>query len=205
MSEELQHLLEKIRTEGIARADAEARAILEKAREEAAAILADSREKADTLLKKADADSQAYAERGRKALEQASRDTILTVQQAVENLFNRIVRERVEAALTPEAFQALLRDVINGFLAQGRPAREMEITVSPAQESAIRAYLLQALQQTVAEGVTIRSSNEVVKGFRIAFRDSHVEHDYTVEAIAETMAKLVRPHLAELLRKAGTP
>lgn len=202
MSEQLQHLIEKIRAEGVTKADAEARDILVKARDEAARIESDAAEKAEALLKKAEANAKAHAERGRKALEQASRDMILTVSQAVEALFTRLLQEKVGAAFTPDSFRSFLHDVVKSYLAQGHSAASLEVSVPPDMEIAIRDFILKAFQETAAQGMTIRSSNEVIKGFRITFKDSHVEHDFTPEAIAEAMARLVRPHLAELLRSA---
>jgi V/A-type H+-transporting ATPase subunit E len=203
MSEQLQHLIERIRSEGVTKADAESRAILDKARAESERIEADAREKAAALIKKAESDANAYAERGRKALEQASRDTILTVRQAVEALFQRLFQEKTEAAFTADAFNAFLHDVVKTYLTQGRGAAD--ITVPADQEAAVRDYFLKAFQDAGRSGWTIRSSNDVIKGFRVSFKDNHVEHDFTAEAIAETLGRLVRPDLADLLRKSQTP
>ncbi len=202
MSEQLQHLIEKIRTEGVSKADTEAQAILAKARDDAARIERDAVEKARSLVKQAESASQAFAERGHTALEQASRDMILTVSQAVESLFTRLLQEKVDAAFTPETFHSFLHDVIQSYLDQGHSAEGLAITVSPEHEKALRDFILKAFQESVAQGVTIRSSNDVIKGFRVAFKSNHVEHDFSTEAIAEAMTRLVRPHLADLLRSA---
>ncbi len=203
MSEQLQHLIEKIRMEGISKADAEAWAILEKARDEATRIEREAAEKASVLLKTAASSSQLHADRNRKALEQASRDMLLTVTQSVELLFTRIFQEKVDAAFTPETFNTFLHDAIKSYLAQGHAAAALEVTVPADKVNAIRDFMLKAFQETASQGITIRSSNNVIQGFRIAFKDLHVEHDFTTEAIAEALARLVRPHLAELLRSAA--
>jgi V/A-type H+/Na+-transporting ATPase subunit E len=204
MSDELQHLIEKIRAEGVTKADAEARAILAKAREDAARIERDAGEKAAALLKKAELTAQAQAERGRKALEQASRDMVLIVSQAVEALFMRLLQEKVDAAFTPETFRSFLYDAVKSYLSQDHSAAGLELTIPAQNELEIRDFLLKAFKESAAQGVTIQSSNEVLKGFRVAFKDNHVEHDFTSEAITEALARLVRPHLADLLRSALT-
>jgi V/A-type H+-transporting ATPase subunit E len=203
MSEQLQHLIERIRTEGVGKADAEAGAILIKAREEAARLEREAKDRAAAIVKKAEADAAAYAERGRKALEQASRDILLTVRLALEGLFDKVFRRQVETALTPEAFQSILRDVITAYLAQGHGAAGLEITVPAGQDEAMRASLLKTFQAEAVNGVTIRSSNDVIAGFRVSFHHEHVVHDFTPEAIAASLARMVRPDLAALLRQAG--
>lgn len=205
MSEQLQHLIDKIRTEGVSKADAEAKTILDKARSEAARLEREAAEKAAQLIRQAEADSKAYAERGRKALEQACRDTILTLRQSLETLFERLLLQKVESAYTPEAFRHFLQDVIRAYLAQGHKAGNLLITVPADQLDSLRAYILKALHDAAVEGLVIQSSNDVIKGFTVTLKDNHVEHDFTPEAVAETMARLVRPDLAELLRTAAGP
>jgi len=202
MSEQLQHLIERIRAEGVDKADAEARAILEKARTEAARIEREARDRAVALVKKAEAEAAAHAAHGRKALEQASRDTLLTVRQSLESLFDKLFRREVEKALTHEAFQGFLQKVVQDFLARQTEQGGLEVTVPTALIEDVRQYLIKTFQAEAAKGVTIRSSNEVITGFRVAFTHGHVELDFTPEAIAETLARLVRPDLGALLREA---
>ena len=128
---------------------------------------------------------------------------MLTVRQAVEALFDRLLLDKVESVFTPEAFQSLLQDVIHAYAAKGHEAGNMTVIVSPESEASARAFLLAAFRDSFAKGLEVRSSNGVIKGFRVAFRDNHVEHDFTAETIAEALARLVRPHLAELIRGAS--
>ncbi|MFO7535439.1 MAG: hypothetical protein R6X19_07125 [Kiritimatiellia bacterium] len=203
MSEQLQHLIEKIRTEGVTKADAEAKTILERARTEAARLEREAADKAAQLIKKAEADSLTYAERGRKAIEQASRDTILTLQHSIETLFERILLAKVEEAFSPESFRGFLQDVIRAYLALGHKAGNLLVTVPAHEADSLRAYILKALRDSAVEGLIIQSSNDVAQGFKVMLKDNHVEHDFTAEAVAETMARFVRPDLAALLRNAA--
>ncbi len=152
MSEQLQHLIEKIRTEGVAKADEEARAILVKARENAARIEREAMEKAEALMIHAEAVSKAHAERDRKTLEQAARDMVLTVSQAVEALFFRLLQEQVDAAFTPDTFLSFLHDVVSSYLAQAHSAASLEVTVPLGKEVEIRDFILKTFQQSAEIG-----------------------------------------------------
>lgn len=80
MEEQLQGLLDRIRREGVERAETEAAGIVEAAEERARGIVADAQAQADGLRAHAEADAEASRERGSKALEQAGRDFLLSLQ-----------------------------------------------------------------------------------------------------------------------------
>ena len=51
----------------------------------------------------------------------------------------------------------------------------------------------------------VRADRGVVRGFKVALDGENVRHDFTAAAIAEAMAAMVRPRLAEILRQASQP
>ena len=74
MAEELKHLIEQIQKEGVEKADEQANTIISQAKEKAAKIVAEAEQKAYESLLKAKNESEAFAERSVKTLEQAARD-----------------------------------------------------------------------------------------------------------------------------------
>ena len=63
MTEDLQQLLDRIRREGVEKAETEAKAIVEAARKEAAETLAKAKTEAEGLRKEAEKDAKAFAQR----------------------------------------------------------------------------------------------------------------------------------------------
>lgn len=203
MSEQLQHLIDRIRSEGLEKAEAEAARIRDAAKADADAIVQQASRQAEALVKKAETDAQTYAERGRQSLDQAARDLILTVQQAVEAAFDRLLQGKVAAALTPDTLHALIRDAIRAYAAQGANVGEMTLRLAPDAEKTFRESAIGAFQEAISQGLRIQSDNGVIAGFKVTFSRDHVEHDFTAAAIAESLSRLVRPHLAERLRAAS--
>ena len=99
MAEELQQLLEKIQHDGVEKANAEAAAIISKAKAEAEACKRTAAEEAAALAAKAEAEAKASAERAEKTIRQAARDTVLEVKDALERLLQNLLEKNVNAAL----------------------------------------------------------------------------------------------------------
>ena len=95
MTEELQSLLDRIRTEGVERAEAEAEGIVGEAQERARDIVAEAEAEADELRRQAEADAEASRERGERALDQAGRDFLLTLQKRIEAILCETLRDTV--------------------------------------------------------------------------------------------------------------
>ena len=114
MAEDLQNLINKIKTEAIDKAEAEASRILSEAKAKAAQMVKEAEAEAKAKLEKADTDSQAYTERSEKTLAQAARDAVLAVSQGVEKSVLEVLALNVDKSLTPELVQHLLLTLPNG-------------------------------------------------------------------------------------------
>ena len=99
MTEDLQQLLDRIRREGIEKAETEAKAIVEAARKEAAETLAKAKTEAEDLRKEAEKDARAFAQRAEQQVRQAVRDVNLQVAQDLENQVVNLLGDDVKGAL----------------------------------------------------------------------------------------------------------
>lgn len=201
MAENLQHLLERIQKDGIEKAEAEAQSIVSKAREQAAAMLKEAEEKRQAFLAKAEQDADLFVERGRKSLEQAARDVVLSVKEAVKNTLQAVVEDRVRPALDSDMLPEMIAKVVESYASQS--AGGMDILVSKADRERVVDYFMKELQDAIHQGCTIRGSERIVSGFQVSMDHGRVWHDFSGTAIAEAMSALVRPHLAEIVRAAG--
>ena len=197
MAEELQSLLERIQKDTVEKAQAQADEIVAKAREKAAALVKEAEEKARQTLVRADADAQAFAERSRKTLEQAARDLLITVGSGVESLFAGMVRDSVDKAMTGDVIANLL-----GKLCQSAAQSDsVVISLNEQDQSAVVNYFKAKFADAVKNGnVTIKTDNEIIKGFTVGVKGKDVYTDFTDQAIAEALMKFLRPQLAEIIR-----
>ena len=192
MAEEIQNLLEKIKRDGVDKANAEAAASLEKAKTEAAAIVEKANADAKETREKADADASDSAARAAETISQAARDTILKVEQAVTDLLTGLLAKNVDSALSDPAVVApLAADAIRALVSGGTQA---EVTANARLAEALRAQL------ATAGNVTVVTDNATQTGFSVRLDGGRVEHDFTGLAVATALADRLRPDLAKLVK-----
>lgn len=205
MSSDLQGLIDRIRKEGVDKAESEAGEIVAEARRAAAGILREAESEAQALRDRARAETAAFEEQGRQTLGKTARDLILAVQQAVERSLAALVQRRVEEALGPELLRELIGKVVAAYLEKAGDAGGVELLISPEDQPRVVDYFLSTFRSAIDAGLEVRADRSVRKGFIVALDGENVRHDFTAAAISDAMAAMVRPRLAEILRKAGQP
>lgn len=201
MAEELKSLLERIQKDGVEKAQAEAHAIIAKAKEEAAAIHKAANDEAASITRKAEEDSAAFDVRSRKSIEQAARDILISVDQAIEAKFAEIVRRKVGETLSDDTLKQMLPEIAKAYFSDGQEA-QIEVMLKPEQKEALAQYFTEQFAGEMARGLEIKSDSKVISGFRVSQTKDRVEHDFTGEAITDALCTLLRPHVAEIVRSA---
>ena len=184
--EDLQGLLEKINRDGVEKAEAEARKIIDDARAKADALIKGAQ--AQAVQSKADAEkaSAAYAERAAETIRQSARDIVIGVKDSVTALLENLLAKNVEKTLGDSAAQ-IAADAIKGLTGSG------EITCGPKLAATLKAQL-------AANGnIKVTTGEALGAGFTVKIDGGRVEHDFTAETISTELAKRLRPDLAKLL------
>lgn len=202
MAEELQHLIERIRKEGVESGEKAAESLVAEAKQKAAKIVADAQKQAKDLVAKAEADSTAFADRGRATLQQAARDLLISIGGAVGKVVGGIVEDKVGAALTPDLMAQMLLKLAEAYAKDGG-AGGIVAMLGEADAAAVQAAFAKEYQNKLAAGIQIESDREIFQGFRAGAKDGQVFHDFTKEAIAESLANFLRPELAQIVKKAA--
>ena len=203
MAEELQNLLDRIQKQGVERAEAEAERIRAAAGEEAERLVAEARQAADAARKKAEADRAAIEARGRTALAQAARDVILAVGEALQAALERIVRDHVSAALDDGTLKQMLGTMVEAYCRAGEGPSGIEVLLEPEQRERLAADLSARFTAVLRDGLDIKPDRTLSAGFRISRTDDEVEHDFSAAAIAESLCRILRPRLAEIVAEAA--
>lgn len=201
MAEELQSLLDRIQKEGLDRADAEVESLIAEAKEKAKTIVSEAEKKAADMIEKAKSESELFLRRSESALSQSARDLILSVGEAISETLQAIVNRRVDDALQSDAFPEFVREAIKVYAESGQ-ASGLEVLLSEQQKKAVTDYFFKECAAAMQEGLTIRSQRNMVTGFRVAVKETGVEHDFTGESLAAAMGELLRPQLAAFVDKA---
>ena len=201
MPEDLQALIDRLQREAVDEGQRRAQATVAEAEARAEALVREAEEKAARVLERADRDAEAYTERSAHALEQAGRDLLIAVSHAVERLLAGLVHASLMETLKPELLAEMLTKMSEAYASRGGRERRMEVLLNEDDlESLVRLYA-QSYRDRLQTGVELKLDNEIVKGFRVVMVEDHVEHDFTIDAIAEALTHHLRPHLARILPK----
>ena len=199
MAEQLQHLIDRIRQEGVENGEKTAEALVAEAKKKAAGIVADAQKKAQEATAKAEADAKAFAERGRQTLQQAARDLLISIGGSVGRVVSGVVDAKVGAALTPETVGQMLVKLAAAY----GSAENLTVALGEADAAALKGGVSKEVNDMLAKGLQIESDKEIFKGFRLGTKGGQVFHDFTKEAIAESLANFLRPDLADVVKKAS--
>lgn len=198
MAEQLQALLDRIQTEGVAKAEAEAARIVEEAKKKAADIVAKARAEETAAKERAETEAAQFRDRAEANVRQAARDVVLGVDKSIHDTLDRLLLAKVSAALDSDTVRRLVAEVVPQFAKGGDAA----VALAPAQATTLRDALLAELQGAAAKGVDIRSDDDLAAGFRVSLAGGRVEYDFSANAIREEMSRMLRPELAKLLAPA---
>lgn len=191
MSEDLQSLLNKINRDGVEKAQGEAEKILAKARSDAAAIVQAAKDEAAAKMAEAAKAAEADAARAAKTISQAGRDVVIEVKKSVQAMFDKLLTQNVDKALSNEKVVAdLASKIVTSLVTTG----EVEIAAGNKLAAALKATLASKGAFKVVTDETIG------KGFCVKVDAGRVEHSFTEAAIAEELAKRLRPELAKLVK-----
>ena len=184
--EDLQGLLEKINRDGVEKAEAEAKKIIDAARAKADALVKDALAKADQSKADAEKASAAYAERAAETIRQSARDIVIGVKDSVTALLESLLAKNVEKALDDSAAQ-IVTDAIKDMTGPG------EIRCGAKLAATLNSQL------STLNSFTLTTDEALGAGFTVKLDGGRVEHDFTAATISTELAKRLRPDLAKLL------
>ena len=187
--EDLQSILEKINRDGVEKADAEAKRIIDGAKAEADRLVKEAKAEADHAKAEAEKKAADSAARAAESIRQSARDVVLGVKEAITALLEQLLVKKVDAALSDEATAAeIVREAVKELTGPG--------------EVACGEKLAKALGSQLAAlgSFTVVTDSTLGTGFTVKLDGGRVEHSFTGEAIAGELARRLRPDLAALLK-----
>lgn len=199
MSEDLQHLIERIQREAVDAGEKQAAEIVSKARQQAAQIVAEAEAKAKARLEQAELEARQFTERSIQTLRQAARDLLISVGQGVENIISNLAAEAAEQALTYETVQEMLVKLAENYVGRTDRERRIELMLNPKDQARLINFFRAKYNEKLQQGLVIQGDERIFRGFKVQLADGRVTHNFTQEAIAEALANFLRPHLADIV------
>ena len=198
MEIQLQELIDQIKKDGVASAEAEAAAILKAARDEADVILSKARADADQMVQDARAACKREAAAGEDAIRQAGRNLLLSFRESVVRELTALLQSSVSAVYSSDAFAELLTRAVEGWARQP-DAAGLQVVLNQADLDRLQSTVLAGLKERMGGGVTFRASDRFDGGFRVGVGDGGVYYDFSAEAVVDMLSAYLDPKVTALL------
>jgi V/A-type H+-transporting ATPase subunit E len=197
MEMELKGIIEKIKEEGVEEGEKKAADIISQAEERARNAMGSAEKEGEDIIKKAEKEAEKLRKNGEEALQQASRDVLLSLRQEIVALFDRVIKEETAKQLSPELLKGMITTLVEKFEKNGET--DVEVLLSAKDKTALEKMLLTGLKEKMAKGVTLKASPKVEKGFMIGGKGKESYYDFTDEAITEAFKAFLNPKITGLL------
>ena len=201
MEVQLQELIEQIKNDGVAVAEAEAKAIVEAAKNDAEKIIKDAQTQADKILTSAKAETDRITKSSEDAIRQAGRNLLISFRESVTRELKTIIGENVAAVYSSEMLAQLIMCVVENW-ANKPDAEDIAVILNAEDLKKVEESLFAALKEKMLSGVTLKTNDNFDGGFRIAVNDGGAYYDYSAEAVVDMLSNYLNPKVTELLKEA---
>ena len=198
MDIQVQELIDKIKKDGIEAASGEAARIKDEAETEAKRIVDAANKEAREIIGRGKADAERSEKAGITALEQASRNLILSFRDEIQKLLDRIVVREISASYGDDVLKATLPDLIKSWAA--KDGNSLALILPDAELNRLEDYFTGKLAVELKKGLELKSDRNLGTGFRIANKDGSAYYDFSADSVAELLSAYLNPRLGEILK-----
>ena len=202
MEIQLQELIEQIKKDGVASAEAEAEKIIAAAKAEAEKIVASAKAEASGIVRDAKAESERMTKSGEDAIRQAGRNLLISFRESVARELNAIIGAKVSAVYASDALAQMIAEIVVAW-ADKPDAEDLAVIVNEETRERLENALLSALKEKLQKGVTLKANDNFDGGFRIAVNGGSAYYDYSAEAVVEMLSNYLNPKVTALLKEAN--
>lgn len=201
MEVQLQQLIEQIKQEGVAEAEAQAKDIVDAAKLDAEKIIADANAKAEKIVASAKAETERMTKSSEDAIRQAGRNLLISFRESVARELENIVGENVSAVYSSDALSGLIISIVENW-ANNPDAEDIAVILNTGDLEKLEKVLLAALNEKMIKGVTLKANDNFDGGFRIAVNNGSAYYDYSADAVVDMLSNYLSPRVYELLKEA---
>jgi V/A-type H+/Na+-transporting ATPase subunit E len=212
----VEHLIGRLRDEGIAQGRSQAEALITAAQQQAADLVATAQREAEALLIKANEEAAKLKAAGEDAIRLAMRDTILSLESGLIDVFRDRLRHLVQGVLADPAFlQRLILEVASRAAPAPTGARaelllpaelvsleDLRRTPEEARPGTLMHFVLSMGGGMLRDGMSFGVTDDGEAGIRVRLVDDDVQIDFTESALSGLLLRHMLPRFRALLRGA---
>ena len=201
MEIQLQELIDQIKKDGVDVAEKEATNIIVLAKEQADKIIADAKEQATKLLENAKSEIEKMTKSSEDSIRQAGRNLLISFRESVNRQLQAIVGESVSVVYSSDEFAKIIISAVESW-AKKPDVSDIAVILSKDDLEALESVLLKAIKDKMIKGVTLKTSDNLDGGFRIAVNGGGAYYDYSAESVVDMLSNYLSPKVVALLKEA---
>ena len=202
MDVQLQELIDKIKKDGVATAEAEAHKIVEASQKRAEEIIAEAQNKASDIIKTAKAETARMEKASEEAITQAGRNMLLSFKDSLVQELDGLIQADIAGAESKDVMAKLIPETVKAW-AKNSDASELSVLVSEKDLKDLEKTLIAELKDEISKGLEIKPDKTLSAGFRIGVKNGAAYYDYSAESLAEMFAAYLNPKVAALMKVAA--
>ena len=200
MQNKLQELTDKLYQEGLSKGQLEAEQLLAKAKEEAGQIVEQAKKEAAMIVAQAQKSANEVKKNIEGELQSASRQTMATVKQAIEDVvMTKVLAEPSRAALTEVEFlKTLVKTAIERFNPQNNNV-QLSVILPESMLQSLSAFAQEQTKKQLSGGLEIQFDKSFKAGFKIGAKSDGFHVSLTDADFTALFGGYLRPHTRALL------
>jgi V/A-type H+/Na+-transporting ATPase subunit E len=201
MQTKLQELTEKIYSEGVEKANDEAKRIEAEAKKQADEMLEKAKKDAEKIIKDAEKEAEDLKKNSLNELQLASRQAISDIKQKVVALIDyKAVNPEIKGAFKDVEFtQLIIETVVKNWNPKGSDAVSLSVLLPEDKKKEFEAFFQKKTKDLLEKGLEIGFSEDVKGGFKIGPKEGGYMVSFTEEDFENFFKAYLRPRLIEIL------
>jgi len=215
----VESLIGRLRDQGIEQGRTQAEALVTAAQQQAADIVATANREAETIRVTAKEEAGKLKAAGEDAIRLAMRDTTLSLESGLINVFENSLGRLVKGTLTDPAFlQRMILEIAGKASAatSGEPVQmllpaeivsldDLRRKPEEVKRGTLTHFVLSLGEGMLREGVSFGGAEDGTAGIRVKLVDGNMQVNLTESALTELLLRHMVPRFRALLRGAVVP
>ena len=202
MDVQLHELIEKIKKDGIASAESNAKKIIEDAQKKAESIISDAEAKADSIIKAAKDETARLEKASEDAIAQSGRNLIIAFRDGINKELQALINEETEKVYDKDLLKKLIPDTVKVW-SSNLDTDELSVLLPAKDLKALESNFKTALKAKISKGLEIKGDSSLSSGFRIGAKNGSAFYDFSAEEVASLFGAYLNPKVTALMKKAA--
>ncbi len=202
MDVQLQELIDKIKKDGVAAAEADAAKIVAEAEKKAESIIAEAENKAAEIIKSKKSETEKMEKSSEEAIIQAGRNMLLSFKDSIVAQLDAIINAETEKAMSKDVLAKLIPETVKAWV-KNSDASELSVLLSEKDLKELNSSLTSELKAEISKGLEIKPDKTMSAGFKIGVNNGAAYYDYSADSLAQMFAAYLNPKVAGLMKEAA--